>query len=64
MFVKLFNQEHAEALQEVGFSAAEIADFMGCSKAWVYSRIHSEVNKKKIHDLMQYVIEQHDSEVK
>ncbi len=60
MFVKLFNQEHAEALQEVGFSASEIADYMGCSKAWVYSRITSKVNKKKQHDLMTHVVDQYD----
>jgi predicted DNA-binding transcriptional regulator AlpA len=56
MFQTIFNKSNATTLREYGFSASEIAEFMGCSKDWVYSVVKQKTVPEKRKELMQYVI--------
>lgn len=60
-FLPQYDKQAAIILREAGFSATEIASFLGCSASWVHSKVNAQVNPYFQHDVMRLIIDTYNT---
>lgn len=61
-FLPKYDKQAAIILREVGFSATEIASFLGCSASWVHSKINTPIDVEVQHKAMQLILKSHNKD--
>lgn len=61
-FLPKYDKQAAIVLRKAGFSANEIANFLGCSAGWVHSKVNTPVDPELQQKAMQMILDSFNSE--
>lgn len=62
-FLPKYDKQAAILLRKAGFSATEIALFLGCSASWVHSKVNTSVETDFQHKTMQLILDTFQTKV-
>lgn len=60
-FLPQYDKQAAIILREAGFSATEIASFLGCSTSWVHSKVNTQVKPDFQLSVMQLILDTYNT---